>query len=342
MADDRRQTTKEPKGFFNQLKKAIRPGSPQTRSNSPSNIVAQPVETTAPPPAPPAPTVKIDREEAAKLRAKYTHFRILVIGRANAGKTTLLKRVCNTTEEPSIYDEGQNLLEPTAERGIHDVRRSFTFKSNPRFIFHDSRGFEAGGEEEFKAVMTFIEDSTKSKEVGDQIHVIWYCFEPDVSRPLLPLEVKFFNENRVWNVPVVAIFMKFDVLITKVQGSKADNKKDIKNALDILEKKFMQPLSSYKFYPQAYVQFEAINKDNGDHQKQVKKLIKQTAASIDNLALKMLFVTVQQNNLEVSIEYAVNEYIFSVDKMHNLIVNTSSWFGHCYRMEYVRILCDKN
>ena len=49
-------------------------------------------------------------EEAAKLRAKYTRFRILVIGRANAGKTTLLKRVCNTTEEPSIYDGDKNLV----------------------------------------------------------------------------------------------------------------------------------------------------------------------------------------------------------------------------------------
>jgi GTPase SAR1 family protein len=34
-----------------------------------------------------------------------------VIGRANAGKTTLLKRVCNTIEEPCIYDEdGTNLV----------------------------------------------------------------------------------------------------------------------------------------------------------------------------------------------------------------------------------------
>ena len=40
------------------------------------------------------------------LRAKYsTRFRILVIGRANAGKTTLLQRVCNTTEDPCIYDK---------------------------------------------------------------------------------------------------------------------------------------------------------------------------------------------------------------------------------------------
>ena len=43
-------------------------------------------------------------------RKNYTHFRILVIGRANAGKTTLLKRVCNTTEDPYIYDEGKNLV----------------------------------------------------------------------------------------------------------------------------------------------------------------------------------------------------------------------------------------
>jgi GTP-binding protein EngB required for normal cell division len=44
------------------------------------------------------------------LRAKYTRFRILVIGRANAGKTTLLQRVCNTTEDPCIYDDDKNLV----------------------------------------------------------------------------------------------------------------------------------------------------------------------------------------------------------------------------------------
>ena len=98
----------------------------------------------------------------------------------------------------------------------------------------------------------------------------------------------------------------------------------MKNALDTLEKKFKQPLSAYKFHPHAYVRFEgrlyviwhlilglmpqlAIHKDEGDHQEQVGELIKQTTASIDNLALKMLFVTVQQNNLGVCIEQAVNK-----------------------------------
>ena len=80
MAEDRQQTAKESKGIFNRLKNAI------LESRTPEEV------------------------KAAKLRAKYKRFRILVIGRANAGKTTLLKRVCNTTEEPSIYDKDKNLV----------------------------------------------------------------------------------------------------------------------------------------------------------------------------------------------------------------------------------------
>ncbi|KAF8152471.1 hypothetical protein B0H34DRAFT_641237, partial [Crassisporium funariophilum] len=258
---------------------------PQSPSNLPSTV----------------PVLATDR----KLLAKYTRFRILVIGRANAGKTTLLNRVCNTTEEPSIYDKDKNLVSCPLIRGIHDVRRSFVFKSNPGFIFHDSPGFEAGGEEELKAVMTFIQKSSKAKNVDDQIHVIWFCFYPDVARPLLPLEEKFFNEGRSWNVPVVAIFMKFDDLIKQVYNRGQDKTENTKKALDTLEKKFKEPLSRFKFPPRAYARFMAIHKDNGNHQEQVGKLIKRTAASIDNLALKMLFVTVQQNNVEVCIAHAV-------------------------------------
>ncbi|KAF8152451.1 hypothetical protein B0H34DRAFT_774932 [Crassisporium funariophilum] len=317
MSDHRHKTAKESKGFRNQLKNLIglrSRSTPQSGSNSPSTVIPVPVLATDP-----------------ELLARYTTFRILVIGRANAGKTTLLNRVCNTTEEPSIYDEDKNLLEPTSERGIHDVRRSFVFKSNPGFIFHDSPGFEAGGEEELKAVMTFIQKSSKAKNVDDQIHVIWFCFYPDVARPLLPLEEKFFNEGRSWNVPVVAIFMKFDDLIKQVYNRGQDKTENTKKALDTLEKKFKEPLSRYKFPPRAYVRFTGRSSDNGNHQEQVGELIKQTAASIDNLALKMLFVTVQQNNVEVCIEHAVNPRVFeATDTISYMIFQAAQWFGHCY------------
>ena len=38
------------------------------------------------------------------IKEQFPRFRILVIGRANAGKTTLLQRVCKTTESPIVRD----------------------------------------------------------------------------------------------------------------------------------------------------------------------------------------------------------------------------------------------
>jgi GTPase SAR1 family protein len=42
------------------------------------------------------------------LREKFGRFRILIVGRANAGKTTILRAICNTTENPEIYDGDGN------------------------------------------------------------------------------------------------------------------------------------------------------------------------------------------------------------------------------------------
>ena len=46
----------------------------------------------------------IERQQrrARNLRDRV-RFRVLIIGRANAGKTTILQRVCNTTEQPKIF-----------------------------------------------------------------------------------------------------------------------------------------------------------------------------------------------------------------------------------------------
>lgn len=125
---------------------------------------------------------------------------------------------------------------------------------------------------------------------------------------------------------MVAIFTKFDDLIVQEYDTNKEHEENRQVACATLETKFERPLKGYKFPPRAYVRFEgmslplweqilgliagpAIDKDEGNHQEQVVELIKQTAASIDSLALKMLFVTVQQNNLEVCIEYAVNRSV---------------------------------
>jgi hypothetical protein len=51
------------------------------------------------------------------------------------------------------------------------------------------------------------------------------------------------------------------------------------------------------------------NPKTGKHQGQVKVLIEKTASSLDDTALKMLFVSVQQNNIKLCIQYAINEYV---------------------------------
>jgi GTPase SAR1 family protein len=40
-------------------------------------------------------------------------FRVLVIGRANAGKTSILQRVCETTESPTIYRDDEEVRGPS-------------------------------------------------------------------------------------------------------------------------------------------------------------------------------------------------------------------------------------
>ncbi|KAH8979812.1 hypothetical protein EDB86DRAFT_2859446 [Lactarius hatsudake] len=269
---------------------------------------------------------------ASEAREKYRYFRILVIGRANAGKTTLLKRVCNTTEEPCIYDEQSNsLLEPTSERGIHDIDRPFAFTSNPQFIFHDSPGFETGDESQLKKVQSFIEKRAKSTEVDDQLHAIWFCFIPNKARFLLDLEKRFFNEQRAGNIPVIAIFTKFDHLISQVYDADLEEDQNREFAERLLKDSLRAPLFEYKFPPRADVCLEDMHEDDANHQEQVKELIEKTAESLDDLALKILFVSLQQNNLELCVKYAV-EYVDRMwsDSMEVFVERCLMWFRHSY------------
>ena len=48
--------------------------------------------------------IKEQQLQVQNVRALTTRFRVLIVGRANAGKTTILQRVCNTTEQPEIFN----------------------------------------------------------------------------------------------------------------------------------------------------------------------------------------------------------------------------------------------
>ncbi|KAG1871884.1 hypothetical protein C8R48DRAFT_595203 [Suillus tomentosus] len=107
--------------------------------------------------------------EAQDLRERIGRFRVLIMGRANAGKTTILQKVCNTTDQPEIYDTQGNKV----RRGNHDIANEMVFKSNPSFIFHDSCGFEAGSEQEFENMKKFISERAHATKLEERIHAIW-------------------------------------------------------------------------------------------------------------------------------------------------------------------------
>ena len=59
------------------------------------------------------------------------------------------------------------------QRGIHDIENQLIFKSNPQFVFHDSRGFESSSVDEVDNVKTFIAKRAASRELSEQLHAIW-------------------------------------------------------------------------------------------------------------------------------------------------------------------------
>ena len=59
------------------------------------------------------------------------------------------------------------------QRGEHDIENEMIFESNKAFVFHDSRGFEAGRKSELDKVTDFIHKRSANKTLRDNLHVIW-------------------------------------------------------------------------------------------------------------------------------------------------------------------------
>ncbi|KAF7328476.1 GTP-binding protein [Mycena venus] len=260
--------------------------------------------------------MSVDMNKAIDLRSKCGHFRILVIGRANAGKTTLLKRVCGSADGPEIFDpKGKKIklttFEGSAARGLHDIENQLIFKNNPQFIFHDSRGFESGSIDETKKVKDFIATRARSNTLSEHLHAIWYCFLTDTNRPLLKAEEDFFNLDVTRKVPLIAIFTKFDGLITKafnqLRNSGASwveaRKLQAQRAQEMLDTEFIGRLKLMTFPPSTYVQLDDMRKETSS----CIELIEKTANAITDDILRLLFVSVQQNNIDLCIELALDK-----------------------------------
>lgn len=293
----------------------------------------------------------MDRNDA--IERKFTRFRVLIIGRANAGKTTILQRVCGTTEVPKVRDKyGKKIevyVQGSLERGEHDIENEITFRSNPRYVFHDSRGFEAGRIDELKKVESFIAERAKARRLGDRIHAIWYCIPmTDRARAITTAEDSFFTRCGTSNVPVIAIFSKLDGLDPVAYGQlrkEGENKVDAKSMAPERSVKifddgdYVRRLLAMKYPPQDYVCLREMDKENAD----CSGLIECTAAVLKHETLEKLFVSTQQTNMELSIRYAINRTLRSCLRSYTkgpqwlrsepwwgMQMSLASWFPHAW------------
>ncbi|KAI6140858.1 hypothetical protein BKA82DRAFT_4207389 [Pisolithus tinctorius] len=191
------------------------PRSPEESADTPVPVHTEEVPTVS---ASARSRFRLDPAKAREHIDRIKRFRILVMGRANAGKTTILKRVCNTTDEPEIFNgEGEKVdatvVQGSLKRGYHNIEDELVFKSNQRFVFHDSRGFEAGSEEEFDIMKEFVMDRAKTTKLDKRIHAIWFCIPLNEShRMVTAAEKKFFDECDTGHVPVIVLLTKTDTL----------------------------------------------------------------------------------------------------------------------------------
>jgi hypothetical protein len=96
------------------------------------------------------------------------------------------------------------------QRGEHSIEDEIVFSNHDGYIFHDSRGFESGSDNELKIVQDFVRQKTGEKKLANRLHAIWfglsgvfmiaitdghtlrYCIPMDNQRP--ELDLKHFQD----------------------------------------------------------------------------------------------------------------------------------------------------
>jgi hypothetical protein len=94
------------------------------------------------------------------------------------------------------------------QRGAHNIEDELVFSNHAGYVFHDSRGFEAGGEGELRIVQEFIRRKSRERQLNDRLHtyglllsesviahsqgfLFRYCIPMDNDRP--ELDLKYFD-----------------------------------------------------------------------------------------------------------------------------------------------------
>ncbi|KAI9457350.1 hypothetical protein BJY52DRAFT_1273154 [Lactarius psammicola] len=201
-------------------------------------------------------------------------------------------------ESPIIYrrDDWDNevvKLDPSIDRGEHRIDDELVFSDHTGYVFHDSRGIESGSTEELGILQEFIRRKCGERRLHRKLHAIWYCVPMDNQRPGLDLKL-FKDICPDPNVPVIAVFTKYDQFRRNVQihledfGSPDDNISD----------HYLNPLGDGV----NFVRLEKMHRQN----MRCNDLIEKTAAVLNEDIVALMLLAVQRVNLELSVKVALN------------------------------------
>ncbi|KAF8501423.1 hypothetical protein F5888DRAFT_1941069 [Russula emetica] len=198
-----------------------------------------------------------------------------------------------------------------------------TYPSSPRFVFHDSRGIEAGAESDCHGteageghdssklrkeyIQKFINDRAKQRRLGDQLHAIWFCMPMDTPRvPSDEFELAFL-ENVNHNVPVIAVLTKYEALVDRVKGEYKGRQVAKSNILNYAKMNVFDPLKNVTHVPAAIIQTH--HKGKG-----CELLTKKTFEAINDETLATIFAMAQQNSIKLACQQIFKLFKFK-DKL---------------------------
>ncbi|KAF8495150.1 hypothetical protein F5888DRAFT_1616146 [Russula emetica] len=195
------------------------------------------------------------------------------------------------------------------QRGMSRIEYEITYPDNPHFVFHDSRGIEAGAESDFPRMETrgggdlsklriqyiqqFIDDRAQQRYIGDQLHAIWFCIPMDTPRaPSNEFELAFLK-NVTSNVPVIVILTKYEALVDRVKDEHGGRSVTARDVLNYAKENVIDPLKNVTHAPVAIVQTH-------HHGKGCELLTEKTHKAIKDETLAIIFAMAQQNSMKLA------------------------------------------